>query len=120
VSAIFALWCASVAFGAFAAAYLKRKRGTLHKAIRLTGVALVPGLLPLGERGLQALVRSVAPLSTRGPFLLLTLLAGLCIIGSYWEYPTSELDDFVGWLRRAHVLGWACALVMGVSMVLDV
>jgi hypothetical protein len=124
VIAIFAIWLvASLAGLAVLLATVLRPPSDREAliAIRRSGMAVVPSVLPLFEYGLRSICGLSSSLSyVQWPFLLGSLGGLIFMVASFVDSPVNQLDTKWTLVRLTHVVAWACGAVLAISMLLDV
>ena len=121
MSVVFVVWLATLGIGVGVAvlAWLRDPEDG-GKALRLSALASLPGLLPLGEYLVRTLYDAPGRYVVRWPFFIGCLLGLVLLIGSFLDAPSRDLHAKWQLARLIHVVAWATGSMVSVAMLLDV
>lgn len=121
---VFAIWLVSLGVGMPVLLYAHLGRiedADVVQAIRRSGIALAPSVIPIGHYTVWRLTGYSLSGPAVGGLLLLGSVAGLpLIVASFLDAPVTSMAQ--GWnvARLSHVVGWASGLIIAVGHILDV
>ncbi|MCW5833969.1 MAG: hypothetical protein KIS78_16335 [Labilithrix sp.] len=124
MTAVFVIWLLSSGIGLgllLLIALRPPSDGLVGDALRRSGVATVPAVLP----ALEYVVRLVREFSSatyyvRWPLFLGCLCGLFFIVASFMDAPFSRLAMKWSLVRMIHVLSWGSTAILSIAMLLDV